>query len=341
MKRKIISVICVISIVFTAVLPVFGSNSETENVPDYTGNKATVVSYSGEDEYLAAMELAAEDGKAMLYFDPDTANIALKSKTDGAVWFSSPAGNESFTGIASETAQKLSSVVILTYVDSTLSEFTLNSFKDAAAYGQLKYETDNTGVEFIMTLGKLAESDIVPEVLTGERAQELEKKLNEKDYDYLIRSYREIKLKGDENDHITLSDYPALEDGIKVYALRTNTSESVKKKLATFFAEAGYTRDDLEEDEIKIYGELKSDREQTAAFTLKLKYVLENGELKVTVPVDEIEYDKSEYRLTNINILPYFGADSLNDSGFFLLPDGSEPSANIKPEFWEADPRLH
>ncbi len=330
MKRKIISVICVISIVITAAMPVLGSGSETENIPDYKGNKATVVAYSGEDEYLAAMKPAAEDGKAILYFDPDTANIALKSKTDGAVWFSSPAAKESFAGITADTAQKLSSAVVLTYVDSTLSEFTLNSFSDAAAYGQINYETNNDGVEFIMTIGKLAESDVVPEVLTGERAEELEGKLDEKDYDYLIRSYREIKLKGDKNDKITLSDYPALADGVKVYALRTNTAESVKKKLASIFAQAGYTRDDLEEDEIKIYGKLKSEQENTAAFTLKLKYALENGDLKVTVPIDEIIYDESEYRITNISILPYFGADSFEDEGFFLLPDGSGAVSEYK-----------
>lgn len=329
MKQRIISAGLAAALVLAAAFPTFGASSE-EKLPEYNGNQAQTAQYADTAEQLASMSIAAEDDKAVLYFDPDTANIALKNKADSSLWFSAPLSKEGYASAAAAQKGLMSSAVILSYTDSSLQQYTLSSFADCAAYGQIKHEKTDSGVNFTMTLGKLAASEVVPEVLTGESAERLEEELSESDYKYVIRSYREVTLKGDSTDNALLTDYPALKEGIKVYALRTNTGESVKKKLAGYFAEAGYTREDLEADELTVYGKLKNEAEQTAAFTLQLNYSLENGQLKVSVPIGDIIYDEKEFKLVDIELLRYFGADGFNDSGFFLIPDGSGAVSEYK-----------
>ena len=321
MKRKIISIICIIAVVMLATLSISGAKGD--NIPEYNGNKAQVTQFSDSAEYLGSMTVAAENGRSVLYYDPDTANIALENKTDSSVWFSAPVIKSEFGSLVPAQQQLLSSAVILSYTDDNLKKFTLSSFADCATYGQLKHKKTDNGVTFTMTLGKLAASEIVAEVLTVETAEKLEKKLNEKDYKYLIQSYRKVKLKGDHTDSAMLSDYPILKEQEYFYSLKSNTSEAIKKKLATIFSSADYTRKQLEADELAVFGKLKTAEEESAIFTLNLEYTLENGELVVNVPVNEITYDTKKYKLIEIEVLRYFGADGFSDNGFFLLPDGS------------------
>lgn len=329
MKRKIISVFCAISVVMLAALPVFGAKQE-EKLPEYNGKKAQITQFATDAEYLSSMKIAAEDSKATLYYDPDTANIALLNKADSKVWFSSPVTKPEFSSLTPAQQQMLSSAVIISYTDDNLKQYTLSSFADCAAYGQMNSKKSSDGVTFEMTVGKLASSETVAEVLTVESAAKLEESLDAKDYRYLIQSYRKVRLKGDNTDSGLLTDYPILKEAEMFYALRSNTSDAIKKRLAPIFADAGYTREQLEADEIAVYGKLKSAEEQNAAFTLSLEYTLENGQLKVNVPVDKMTYDKKLFNLTQIELLRYFGADGFADNGFFLLPDGSGSVAEYK-----------
>ncbi|MBR2020894.1 MAG: hypothetical protein IJ939_00525, partial [Clostridia bacterium] len=247
MKRKIISIICIIAIVLIAALPVSGAKEQ--KMPEYDGKKAQVMQFVDEAQYLNSLTVAAEDDKAILLYDPDTANIAFKNKADNSVLFSTPVTKAEYASVVSAQQQLLLSPVILSYTDDNLKKHTLTSFTDCAAYGQLKSKKTGDGVIFTMTLGKLAASEIVAEVLTVETTEKLEKLLDEKDYKYLIQSYRKVNLKGDNTDSAMLSDYPILKVQEFFYSLRTNTSENVKKKLATIFSSADYTREQLEADE--------------------------------------------------------------------------------------------
>lgn len=48
-------------------------------------------------------------------------------------------------------------------------------------------------------------------------------------------------------------------------------------------------------------------------------YALLNGYLQVRVPFDGIE-ENDRFKLVDISLLPYFGAGSPEDEGYFLLP---------------------
>lgn len=299
-----------------------GEKAAAAEPPSYDGTPAVITAYSSPEEYLAVMEIAAEDDKAVLYYDRATANIALKNKADGQIWFSAPYNAGSSDSLSPAQKERVSSPVILTYLDEQRKAGELNSFKDCAAYGQLAAEPLDNGVRFTMTIGKLAQSELVPVVITEDSLAFLEENLPEEDYRYVKQSYRKIALKGDDTDAQQLAEYPGLADG-PAYVMRSNLAAQVKKKLASVFAQAGYTRERLVGDEIAVYGTEKTAETQAAYFTLPLEYTLEDGDLVTRVPVGEIVYDESRFTLTDLTVLRYFGAAGAEDTGLLLLPDGS------------------
>lgn len=296
-----------------------GAEDTATSIPVYENAAAEIRSYNSSEEYLAGMVLASNNTYAALYFDPLSGNIGLLDKQNNRCWFSAP-WNLGNADISQDQKELASSPVILSYVDAQLQEHELSSYKDCAAYGQISPEVLPNGVRFTMTVGKLSQSEVVPEVMPGDRLPLLEASLDEADYEYIVQSYRHIRAENAKETEVSL--YPGLSAG-DVYVLRSNTPAQVKKKLANLFSKCGYHRSELRADEVAVFGEERSSEEETANFTLILECLLEDGDLVVRVPVESITYDTRKYRLTDLTVLKYFGAADSGDNGFFLLPDGS------------------
>ncbi len=64
------------------------------------------------------------------------------------------------------------------------------------------------------------------------------------------------------------------------------------------------------------------------SFTIPVLYTIENGTFRATVLTKQIvEYGAQ--RILTIELLPHFGAGSLNDEGYILIPDGSGAVMNF------------
>lgn len=316
-KIRIVALACLLA----AVPPGLAGAAQGKGLeaPSYDGEPAQLQSYESPQAYLEQLTPAAADDKAALYYDPSSGNIALQSKADGSVWFSAPYAIAD-ADISTAQKQLASSPIVLTYADSQLKTHELGSFKDCAAYGQLTAEPIENGVRFRMTVGKTAQSEVVPQVLPDARLDQLEEGLDDGDYRYLVQSYR--RLRADGADAAQQQEYPGLQSG-DVYILRSNVTPQVKKKLTALFTAAGYGRDQLLEDERAVYGAAKTVETESAHFTLTVAYTLDHGDLVVTVPLGEIAYDTARYQLLDLTVLRCFGAAGRDDSGLFLLPDGS------------------
>ena len=318
MKHKRILLLAVFLLALAASF--FGNAADEPSVPVYDSAPAVIKEYASQSEYLADMDIASEDSKAILYYDKSTANVALLNKEDNSLWLSSPLSIAA-SDVSSDQKELTLSPVIISYLDTTLKSFELSSFKDCAAYGQIKSKNITNGVSFTLTIGKLTQSEVLPEVMPQARLDSLEEALEKADFSYIKQSYRKVSLKGNNEDQTLLKDYPGLKDG-DIYVIRANTAAQIKKKLAEHFAKAGYTREQLLEDEETVYGEAKSKEEESANFTLTLEYILQDGDFTVNVPVESIYYNKDKFKLVNLTVLKYFGAASGDEDGFFLLPDG-------------------
>lgn len=57
-------------------------------------------------------------------------------------------------------------------------------------------------------------------------------------------------------------------------------------------------------------------------FTIPVLYSLREDAFTASIATDRIE-QRDKYRLVNINLLPFFGAGSIQDDGYLFVPDGS------------------
>lgn len=55
---------------------------------------------------------------------------------------------------------------------------------------------------------------------------------------------------------------------------------------------------------------------------LAIQYILEEDHMKVIIPTDKIK-ENEQYKVKNIDVLPYFGAGGKQDEGYIFVPDGS------------------
>ena len=286
--------------------------------------------YASAEERLADMMTAAEDDKTVLLYDPQTAQIALKQKADGAVFFSSPwdTGN---SAASDATMARMWSPLTLTYYDRELNEHTACTFSDAALYGQItSYKTDN-GVTADLVLGQSAESQLLPKVLSASRFTELLDQLEEQpraQVKYYYRRYDLDKLEeGNPKRQELLSAYPAIKEE-PIYEIREDISARIQRNLIGYFAQTTYTFAQYQEDYRRLTGQ-ELEEEKTAVFHIRLIYTLADGELTVTVPCSRIRYDEEEYTLGQITLLEYFGAAGGDDTGYLLIPDGSGTKMNF------------
>lgn len=109
------------------------------------------------------------------------------------------------------------------------------------------------------------------------------------------------------------------------YALNTTGTPSVSAtaQLIAFANAIGYTRDMLIEDCAAF--DTVPDFKEPAQFDIVLEARLENGDLVVRVPGDEIASGNDFYQLQRMAVLPNFGGAAYDKEGdgFFLVPDGA------------------
>jgi len=107
--------------------------------------------------------------------------------------------------------------------------------------------------------------------------------------------------------------------------LRGNVKDYMKEELMEYFQEAGYTKEDFDLDLAEL-GETEA--VSTPWFTIPVSYRLEEDSLVVSIDPSAIEYN-TDFYLTNVGLLPYFGSAGLESEGYMLVPDGSGALINL------------
>lgn len=126
---------------------------------------------------------------------------------------------------------------------------------------------------------------------------------------------------------------------------REGNREELTSQLVVTYRNASF-------DEITIYSSADADivsehngKEQiftyifngeSRNFEIPISYKLEEDYLNVELKVEDIE-ENSDSRITNIILLPMFGAGGLNDQGYALLPDGSGSLMEFNVEYKNLD----
>lgn len=256
-------------------------------------------------------ELVAQNETLKLYAQAESGNVAVYDLRNGQTVYSNPPEADADKIAKKANKGYLKSQVMVDYYNASLSTGTYSSFADSAELGNVTMQSIPDGVRFIYELGEEVEVYYVPSYLTDERYQEL--------YNAVETSIQR-EMYGKANSY-----YEQREDGNwymsengKKMAIRT------KKKISDALLAAGLTEEefyDWEEKAGVVYPE-------TLGFTVALDWTLKGDAVECTVPPELIE-ERGGGMIYRIQLLPYFAAAGLEESGYMVVPNGSGSLINF------------
>lgn len=257
--------------------------------------------------------------------DPDTTQFTVTDKKNEKVWYSNPPAAEKDPLALKLEKSKLKSTLLLTYSTTNGVDTLFNNFDYSMDAGSYEIEQGEDYVKVIYSIGKIEEEFVIPTAISEERMESLTSGMDKNTARKVKGYYKKYEADDlDDDEKELLEKYPALADG-PLYIIRDKASTNVKRMLVDKFAEAGYTYEDYLADK----GESEEgEASELPIFNVSVVYRLDGNQLKVEIPMEEIEYRES-YPIYYLNVLPYFGAGGTEDEGYMLVPEGGGAVINF------------
>ena len=291
-------------------------------VPIYSERETS----SGREPHLVFFEgdgkdVVIENDKLLLEMDGNTTQFKITSKDTGKVWYSNPESRSQDPIAHGVNSDLLSSTLNLTYTISG-NETELNNYRYSMVnqnFHIIKQDEQSIRIEY--AIGKIERTYYIPYAITVDRYKEFTGEMksgDKKKVSSFYSLYDEKQLAKATNLDELKEMYPSIEEG-NLYILKSNTDSSNKEKIEGYFSKAGY---DQEQYEIDMQNVAQTSDSHGPFFNATMILRLEDNELVVEVPYNEIMYE-AEYPLTYISVLPMFGAAGTDEEGFIFIPEGS------------------
>ena len=361
-KIRILSAVLAILLAFSAIsLPVFGADIE-----DYPSTE----DWESQQLKVSEMTCMYEDDNWRMYFDQKSAEFALQNKKTGEYTFSNPydidlistALSTDDLANADPIRQALLSQIILTYEDiETGVTYTMKSFTDAVlAGGQIAFTNLADGVRVEYAIGTLETKRLFPMWVDKDSFERQILGIFKDNYNQMTSVEKTLyqgiineatyKLVGPAKEGSTYDpkvptnpnvpetyEYLVNNTDKQMYVLVTNSART-KKTLESMIRKycPEYTFDKLEEDhELTGY---EGNEKEPPLFRMALEYRVDKKGLTVTIPAKSVRFNETNYRLSTIAVLPYFGCTATGkttgdigdedgsytrNDGYIFIPDGS------------------
>ncbi len=300
-KRTLISgVCCLLAVVLIWNVVSVTKYDYSSLMPGVTTLAAEEFQSKGTDPAVKNMQIAATNDTLELFINPTTTEIAVEDKRTGSIWYSNPQGRSS----SGNSADLLSSQMRVAYYNESRQEVFYTSYSDSVGKKQFKVQSIDNGVKVTYTLGTLSSlTDTIPKYISKERFEKLLAKIKDPDnQDAVDSSY----IKDTNNS-----------DRMEFLESASNSDINMKRVLAGF-KEAGYTSEDLAEDNKQAGITSSSERSYVV---VPIEYQLEYDKLSVTIPTGQIQ-EKGSDKVIYIEPLEFFAAGSQNDTGYLFVPSG-------------------
>lgn len=268
-----------------------------ELVPSMTAH-----AYTSTSESNTGLELIASNETASLYLDRDGAMLRLVDNSTGiSVDTKILDGDSGNTNIKAN--QKSDFIVSYWPNDRTQGTSNQVNFTMAIDKGQVEYTPVTNGMKIRYTLkeDKLS-MDVVPKYISEERMNELViQYLSREDREFLLQHYR------------LWNGYYTRTDG-------TPTQSTIRSIREVFYEIGQYTDDDLIADNEEWGYESEW---SNLEIDVSLEYVLDGGDLVVRMPMEELTVNNEDVIINTVTLLPYFLSSTLEEEGYFIVPDGA------------------
>jgi hypothetical protein len=303
--RKIIWLLAAICILFM-VVSCGGRPHGARNIIIYE--------YDGSTE-----EIVLENQYLEFRFLPQTTGFILTNKANGFQWRSNPGVHD--PNAIPVIRNTMESVFFLEYADVYGIGQRLFSGEHSVTLGAYEYSVIDGVLEINYSVGNLERTYVVPPVLSEERMLYYMDQMTAAQRSVVNAGYRLYdldNLRRDDDREQLLAMYPELARR-NIYVLRPSIQEFQKAEYEMYFAELGYTYDDYLRD-ISYYPALAGS--ERPAYNITLRYSLEGKSLVLDIPFEKIAW-RSGFPITELSVLPYFGAGTFDDEGYLFVPDGS------------------
>lgn len=278
--------------------------------------------YEGGEE-----EIVIENDKLVMKMDATSTQFSIEVKENGAVWYSNPQDADDDPLALKLDKEKLKSTLLLTYSTKNGVDTLFNNYVYSMEKGIYDIEQGDDYIKVYYSIGDTDKEFVIPTVIEAARMDALIKNMDKDASTRTLEYYKKYdinKLGKKDNKEELLAAYPILETQ-PIYVLRDTTKDNIKGKLEEYFAAAGYTYEEYEEDKLLAGEQGISDK---PVFNVNIVYRLDGDKLVVEVPLNEIEY-KDNYPIYYLNVLPYFGAGGVEDEGYMLVPEGGGAFINF------------
>ena len=297
------------ALVIFVFIPLYGQQEEDDS------NPPVVAFYDGD-----GAALTMENDRLLFEMDSNTTQFQVTDKKTGKVWRSNPEDAQQDRIAKSLNKDMLSSTLLVTYTTSG-GEVSLNNYTYAIVNQSyvLKLQEDGS-IRVDYTVGQIERTYLLPQAITKERYTAFTDQMSKATKKKLASNYTLVepdKLDKKDNKDELIAMYPSVTEQA-LYILKSDTSTNNKEKIEGYFAEAGYSQEDLETDNQLVAG--KKDT-SGPVFNVSMIYRLEGQDLVVEIPYDQIRY-RSDYPITYVSPLPMFGAAGENARGYLFVPEG-------------------
>lgn len=327
-QNKMINTCILLVCVLCLILSGCGTENTTKSNRKYTGVADS--SFSNIIRYTDGYSPAAENDRYKLEIEGSSASVAIVDKETGKRWTTNPE-NRSEDNVADGTwSQLLNSQIQLSYIRTSDGISVLaNSYNDAVKNEQFDFYPVENGIGVHYLIGEEIKRTLYPTVLTSKRFKHFLEKLDDADKLALEMYYVEISADSftDKNErNLMLERYPELKNQ-SLYVLSAATGTSVvpgsllAEEIEGLFEKAGYDEDELAYDQ-KQNG-IEPDKVYDTSIDICIEYILTDDGLSVLVPTDKLNYDRTSIIITEISLLPCFGAADYTKNGYIFIPDGS------------------
>ncbi|ONI46390.1 hypothetical protein AN641_01610 [Candidatus Epulonipiscioides gigas] len=276
---------------------------------------STVVSSDKPDDIII------ENEHLKLTLDPITTYFSIEDKDSNATWYSNPEDASKDPLAGGDTKNFIQSTMLVEYMNDIGVGAILNNYKYSIADTFFEIENGTDYITVNYTIGSPDKLFVIPTAITLEELEGYLDLMDSSDARKIKENYKKYDInklsKSDEErkDEL-LALYPDLANQV-LYILRDTVQEYLKADMQDKFEAIGYTYEDYERH-MADTGAVN----EKPQFNIPMTIRLDGEDMLVEVPIPDMEW-KEEYKLSNISLLPMFGAGGVDDEGYMIVPDGT------------------
>lgn len=265
-------------------------------------------------------EFILESNELKFELDPVTTQFTVLNKKSGKVWYSNPQDVDLDTLALPKEKNNIRSPFLLKYSTVNGTDDIYDTYTKSTTRNTYQIEQKGNEIHVHYTIGEIQREYLFPLAIYEDEIQKWQEGLSKSQVNSMLRAYQKFTYDGirDEAEREAMvSKYPELKNQT-LYLVFENLQTFLKEQTEKTFNKQGYTYEDYLRHK-QLYKETSSKEEP--AFNLTAIYKIENNKLVVEVPFDNVSY-RNSYPITQVSILPYFGAGNLEAKGFMLVPEG-------------------